>query len=51
MSQNNNKIGGEDSPHFQVPAEGDEVVAWQEVEEGRFMPQRVRGSCQGRALG
>ncbi len=50
MSQNSN-MGSEDSPHFQVPQQGDDVVAWQEVEEGRFMPQRVRGSCQGRALG
>ena len=36
---------------FQLPQQDDEVVAWQEVEEGRFMPQRVRGSCQGRAPG
>lgn len=50
MSQSKN-MGGEDSPHFQVPQQDGEVVAWQEVEEGRFMPQRVRGSCQGRALG
>ena len=50
MSQESN-LGSEDSPHFQVPQQGAEVVAWQEVEEGRFMPQRVRGSCQGRALG
>lgn len=50
MGQQNN-MSGENSPHFQVPQQGDEVVAWQEVEEGRFMPQRVRGSCRGRALG
>ncbi len=50
MSQKSD-FGSEDSPHFQLPQQDDEVVAWQEVEEGRFMPQRVRGSCQGRALG
>lgn len=42
---------GADSPHFNLPDKDEKVVAWQEVEEGRFMPQRVRGSCQGRALG
>jgi hypothetical protein len=37
--------------HFSL--EGDEagLPAWTEIEEGRFMPRRVRGSCQGRALG
>jgi hypothetical protein len=29
----------------------DEVAAWEEVEAGRFMPRRVRGSDRGRALG
>ena len=29
----------------------DEVPAWEEVEAGRFMPRRVRGSDRGRALG
>jgi len=26
-------------------------AAWEEVDTGRFMPRRVRGSYQGRALG
>lgn len=30
---------------------GDEVAAWEEIEAGRFMPRRVRGSCRGLALG
>ena len=29
----------------------DDVAAWEEVEAGRFMPRRVRGSCRGLALG
>jgi hypothetical protein len=33
-----------------VPAEA-EVPAWEQVEPGRFMPRRVRGSCRGLALG
>lgn len=44
-------LNGPDSPHFQLPDPGKKPVAWEEVEEGRFMPMRVRGSCQGRALG
>ena len=34
-----------------LPADDKNVLAWEEVEAGRFMPRRVRGSCQGRALG
>lgn len=26
-------------------------AAWEEIEPGRFMPRRVRGSFRGRALG
>lgn len=39
------------SPHFQLPDTEQPVAAWTEIEPGRFMPKRVRGSCQGRALG
>lgn len=39
-----------DSPHFEI-ASTDPQAAWEEVEPGRFMPRRIRGSCQGRALG
>jgi hypothetical protein len=28
-----------------------EVAAWEQVEPGRYMPRRVRGSCRGLALG
>jgi len=28
-----------------------EIPAWEELEAGRFMPRRVRGSCRGLALG
>ncbi len=31
---------------------GDEQVpAWEQIETGRYMPRRVRGSCHGRELG
>jgi hypothetical protein len=28
-----------------------EVRAWEQVDTGRYMPRRIRGSCRGRALG
>jgi hypothetical protein len=28
-----------------------EAVAWEQIESGRFMPRRIKGSCKGRALG
>lgn len=49
-------LSGPDSPHFSDPAGAAsagpaEYAAWEEVEAGRYMPRRVRGSCQGRVLG
>jgi hypothetical protein len=29
----------------------DEAPAWEEVDTGRYMPRRIRGSYRGRALG
>jgi hypothetical protein len=37
--------------HFSVEASAEDVAPWTEIEPGRFMPRRVRGSFQGRALG
>ncbi len=28
-----------------------EVEAWEQIENGRYMPRRIRGSCLGRELG
>jgi hypothetical protein len=42
---------GVDAPHFHLDPEPAEYAGWEEIEPGRFMPRRVRGSCQGRALG
>jgi hypothetical protein len=44
-------INDPNSPHFKLEAESDSLPAWEEVEAGRFMPRRVRGSLRGRALG
>jgi hypothetical protein len=38
------------APHFAAEVESD-AQAWEEIEPGRFMPRRVRGSYRGRALG
>ena len=48
---NRMEIAGEKSPHFTVEEAAVDYAAWEEVDAGRFMPRRVRGSCQGRALG
>ena len=45
-------VTGPESPHFSTDGDAaEQVPAWTEIEEGRFMPRRVRGSNPGRALG
>jgi hypothetical protein len=53
MFQSSNKETPVDpaSAHFSIEGDIAGLPAWSEVEEGRFMPRRIRGSCQGRALG
>ena len=41
----------DESPHFSAEQPQQEFAAWEEVDKGRFMPRRVRGSNPGRALG
>lgn len=41
----------DESPHFSAELPPQKFAAWEEVDKGRFMPRRVRGSNQGRALG
>jgi hypothetical protein len=33
------------------PAPTEEVLAWEEIASGRYMPRRIRGSFRGRVLG
>jgi hypothetical protein len=52
MSQQQNNIASAiESPHFSIEAGDADLAAWTEIEAGRFMPRRVRGSNLGRALG
>jgi hypothetical protein len=43
------KYEGEPPPADEAAPE--DVQAWQEIEAGRYMPRRIRGSCRGRSLG
>ena len=43
--------GLESGPHFTEEAATEPSAAWEEIEAGRFMPRRTRGSYRGRALG
>jgi hypothetical protein len=36
---------------FRAEPEPAEVLAWEQVDAGRYMPRRIKGSCKGRALG
>lgn len=48
----NSKLNGPEVAHFSTETDPtDNVIPWTEVEEGRFMPRRTRGSNPGRALG
>ena len=50
MKSNTHLSSAANHPHFSIEP-GAEVTAWTEIEAGRFMPRRVRGSYLGRALG
>lgn len=52
MSQQPNNEIPDAAMSAQFSTDGDaELAAWTEIEAGRFMPRRVRGSYLGRALG
>ena len=40
-----------EAPHFDHEPVAGEVPAWEEIDTGRYMPRRIKGSCKGRALG
>jgi hypothetical protein len=53
MSQDfsNEQLVNADDFHFSIQGDMTGLEPWTEIEPGRFMPRRVRGSFQGRALG
>jgi hypothetical protein len=53
MSQDftNNELVSADDFQFSINGDMTGLAAWTEIEAGRFMPRRVRGSFHGRALG
>jgi hypothetical protein len=38
-------------PQFEPADASGDALPWEEIESGRYMPRRIRGSCRGRALG
>ncbi len=38
-------------PHFTDEPDPAAEQAWEEIDVGRYMPRRIRGSYRGRALG
>jgi hypothetical protein len=53
MSQDfsNEQLFGVDALQFSIDGDASDAAAWTEIEAGRFLPRRVRGSFPGRALG
>ncbi|HEY7158308.1 MAG TPA: hypothetical protein VH575_30460 [Gemmataceae bacterium] len=45
------EVGQATAAQFSDEPQPGEVRAWEQVDTGRFMPRRIRGSYQGRALG
>jgi hypothetical protein len=46
--------GGPSADHPErdgAPAQSAEPAAWEQIETGRYMPRRIRGSYRGRELG
>lgn len=51
QARSEENVTGPDGVHFSIENDPQDVPAWTEVDVGRFMPRRVRGSYLGRALG
>ncbi len=43
--------GAASLPPLPGDVEAEEPRAWEEIDAGRYMPRRIRGSCRGRVLG
>jgi hypothetical protein len=49
--QERDQAGDATAAQFAVDTESADVCAWEQVDIGRYMPRRIKGSCKGRALG
>jgi hypothetical protein len=47
----NEEVDLERGPHFAEIDDPEKLKAWEEIDIGRYMPRRIRGSNRGRALG
>jgi hypothetical protein len=45
------QIEGAGQPETPIDSATSDVLAWQMIEQGRYMPRRIRGSFRGRELG
>ncbi len=48
------RVGGVEqatAAQFTDEADPGDVRAWEQIETGRYMPRRIKGSFKGRALG
>ena len=51
MNANEIGIAGPDGMPTPQTSDAGEVLAWEEISAGRYMPRRIRGSFKGRVLG
>jgi hypothetical protein len=51
LSARTEEVGQATAAQLTDEAGPDAVPAWEEVDAGRYMPRRIKGSCKGRALG
>jgi hypothetical protein len=45
------EVQGTPVPKISHEPKNDTPPAWEQIEKGRYMPRRIRGSCLGRELG
>ena len=50
MNTSDEHTGGRE-PSAPDTGAANQPAAWEEIETGRYMPRRIRGSCRGRELG
>lgn len=46
-----NQTIGEGQPTYPIDASKEDRMPWVMIENGRYQPQRIKGSCLGRELG